>query len=141
MVIGRLIVAVAALAFACQANARTIQNVVILETGLNAYPREPGLTEACKRFKPTARQVKDFFARAYPVPGRFGVHERYAPCYASGTMEFSDFGKVTWGLTSGGTASYTFDDGHGDTVKLYYRGYKWFDPTACEYGDGEVEVC
>jgi hypothetical protein len=56
-------------------------------------------------------------------------------------MVFSDFGKVSWSLTSGGTASYTFDGGHGDTVQLYYRGYKWFDPTACEYGDGEVEVC
>ncbi len=114
---------------------------MILESGLNAYPREPGLTEACSKFKPTASQVKAFFAKAYPVPGRFGSHDRFAPCYASGTMEFSDFGKVTWGLTSGGTASYTFDDGHGETIQLFYGGYKWFDPTACEYGDGELEIC
>ncbi|MDM0032873.1 hypothetical protein QTI33_12135 [Variovorax sp. J22P271] len=114
---------------------------MILETGLNSYPGEAGLTEACKKFKPTASQIKDFFSKAYPVPGRFGAHERYASCYASGTMVFSDFGKVSWGLTSGGTATYTFDDGHDDTVQLYYRGYKWFDPTACEYGDGEVKVC
>ena len=135
----RLIIAVAALAFACQANARTIQKVVILETGLNKNPNEYGLSEACKKFKPTARQVKEFFTKAYIVPHRFSLNERYAPCYATGTLEFSDFGKVEWVVSSGGTGSISWDE--GENVFLYYRGYKWFDPTACSYGLGDVLDC
>jgi len=135
----RLAIAVAAYVFATQANARTIQNVVILETGRNSNSSDQRLSEDCKKFNPTARQVKEFFTKAYIVPNRFVVHDRFSPCYASGTLEFSDYGKVNWSITSGGAGGISWYEGEG--VYLYYRSYKWFDPMACTYGDGEVMRC
>ena len=135
----RFSIALAVLALSCQANSRTIGKIQILQTGINATPNEAQLTKDCKLFKPAVNQIRNYFTKAYIVPHRFGLHERYAPCYAIGTLEFSDFGKVSWTLTSAGVGSIKWDE--GEIVDLYYRGYKWVDPTACSYGLGDVLDC
>lgn len=127
------------LAFSFQANARTVKNVVILESGMSADPSDPNLTRACKRFRPTEKQISAFFSKADPVPRRFSVHDRYSACYASGTLRFDRFGEVKWSLSSGGIGSITWDE--GETVDVFNRNNGWDDPNACTYGSSSVPEC
>ncbi|MDM0031475.1 hypothetical protein QTI33_04895 [Variovorax sp. J22P271] len=121
------------------ANARTIKSVTISKTGINMNPKEEWLNNACKKFRPTARQVKNYFQKAYSVPRTYGTNDRYAPCVASGTIVFSDLGKAEWAISSGGAGSLTWNE--DDHVYLFYKNNKWFDPTACSYGAGNEGNC
>lgn len=134
-----IILCVALCASPVLSEAQTVGRVRILETGRNANPGEKFLSEACERFRPTAAQVQRFFRLARPVPRRFGLHERYAPCYATGTVEISRFGTVHWTLSSGGVGSLKWDE--GEYVHLYWRKNPWSDPTACTYGLGDEGEC
>ena len=138
----RLVIAAFSLPFTfapISASARTIKDVAILRTGVNMNPKEEWLNDACKKFRPTVRQVKNYFQKAYSVPRTYGTNERYAPCVASGTIVFSDFGKAEWAISSGGAGSLTWNE--GDHVYLFYMKNKWFDPTACSYGAGDEGSC
>ena len=141
MVTSRIVIFLIASSLAmlsCQANARTIRDVIILESGRSADPDDPNLSRACKKFRPTAKQVKEFFSKAYPVPKRFAVHERYSACYATGTINFDDFGTVRWTLSSGGTATIKWDE--GEIVDVFNKKNGWYDPNACAYGlSSEIE--
>lgn len=121
------------------AQSQTIGKVRVLETGINANPDEKFLSQACSRFRPTPAQVQRFFRQARPVPRRFGLHDRYAPCYATGTIEISRFGAVPWRLSSGGVGSLKWDE--GEYVYLFRRKNPWTDPTACTYGLGDEGEC
>ncbi|MBO9649630.1 MAG: hypothetical protein J7605_14055 [Variovorax sp.] len=120
-------------------HARTVTKLKIEAVGLNRDPPERHSDEECKRFRPTLKQVKNYFNRAYPVEGYMVTTERYSPCYATGTLEFSDGHFGTWRLDSSGTSSFTFN--RGDQVFLFYKHNQWFDPTACTYGMGDVGRC
>ena len=124
--------------FYTDASARTIKKISILESGVT-NSSDQRLKEECKEFKPTVKQIRRFFLKAYPVPRYFGSHDRYSPCYASGTVVFDDFGTVKWTITSGGVASLIWSE--GDIVDLYYKNNGWFDPTACTYGLGDNGEC
>ncbi len=65
--------------------------------------------------------------------------ERYSPCYAVGTLAFSDGHFGTWTLYSSGTAILSFN--RGDVVNLYFQKNRWRDPYACTYGLGDVGKC
>lgn len=119
-------------------SAREIKDVTVLRYGLTSS-KDDRLAEECKRFKPTKKQVRTFFLSAYSVPQYFGSHDRYAPCYATGTIVFDDFGEARWTITSGGVASLIWSE--GDTVDLYKKNNGWFDPTACTYGLGDKGEC
>lgn len=134
-----LIAATSLAMLSCQANARVIRDVIILESGLSADPDDANLSRACKKFKPTAKQVKEYFSKAYPVPKRFSVHERYSACYATGTIKFDNFGKVRWVLSSGGTATIKWDE--GEIVDVFNKKNGWYDPNACAYGLSEAIEC
>jgi hypothetical protein len=135
----RSAIAVFALVISFQASSRTIKEINILESGVTTNTMEKGLTQQCKQFKPTIKQIKNFFSKAYPVPRRWASHERYAPCYAAGTIIFDDFGEASWSITSGGVGGITWAE--GDTVILFYKNNKWIDPTSCSYGLGDTLEC
>jgi len=124
---------------ACQVSARVIKDVAVLESGLSAEPDDANLSRACKKFRPTAQQVKAYFSKAYPVPKRFAVHERYSACYATGTIRFDHFGQVQWTLSSGGTATIKWDE--GEIVDVFNRKNGWYDPNACAYGLSDAIEC
>jgi hypothetical protein len=87
----------------------------------------------CKGFRPTVPQIKRFFLRAYPVESYMITTERYSPCYAGGTITFSDNSQGDWWLYSGGTATIHWNG--GDSVDLLYkRRNGWRDPFAGGYG-------
>jgi hypothetical protein len=119
-------------------HARTIQKIVIESLGQSDIAEDPP-SGGCRSFRPTPKQVREYFNKAYPMPAHFGAHERYSPCYASGTIEFDDKTSGRWKLTSGGTSTLRWDS--GDAVTLFYRGYKWNDPFACMYGLSDEGEC
>jgi len=135
MVISKISILISSISLAllsCQANARAVRDVIILESGLSADSGDSNLSRACKKFKPTAKQVKEYFSKAYPIPKRFAVHERYSACYATGTIKLDSFGKVKWVLSSGGTATIKWDE--GEIVDVFNKKNDWYDPNACTYG-------
>ncbi|MET1536273.1 hypothetical protein, partial [Burkholderia sola] len=101
--------------------------------------REGDAVNACIKFRPTVKQVRNFFSRAYPVEGYMFSHERYSPCYASGTLKFDGGSSGRWDLSSSGVATFIFT--RGDAVTLYYKNNKWHDPFACTYGLGDLGEC
>ncbi|PCE30005.1 hypothetical protein BZL54_22845 [Burkholderia ubonensis subsp. mesacidophila] len=122
--------------FCCASQARGVKSIEIHEYGKS---RDAEMAGACKKFRPTVKQVRNFFLRAYPVEGYMLSHERYSSCYATGALKFDDGSSGTWKLSSSGVATFIFT--RGDVVTLYYKNNKWYDPFACTYGLGDVGEC
>ncbi len=122
--------AISAWAAAVTAAPRGVAALTISERGASA---DPETAEICKGFHPGANQVKRFFQRAYPVESFVITTERYSPCYASGTILFSDRNQGEWRLYSGGTATIRWN--RGGTVDLLHKQRNgWRDPFAGAYG-------
>ncbi len=132
------ILILAAFAISFDSHARTVSKLEVKGVGLTDESDESTI-ELCKQFKPTRRQIINFFNKAYTVEAYISTTERYSPCYAFGTLEFDDghFGK--WTILSSGAASFVFN--RGDGVTLLYKFNKWNDPTACSYGLGDKGEC
>ncbi|WP_156919914.1 hypothetical protein [Comamonas composti] len=122
-----------------QATARKINNIIIIESGLNANPEIEYLNKGCALFKPTIKQIKNYLSKAYPAPKQFGLHERWSSCYASGTAEFENFGTIKWTVGSGGEGAIKWNNDEYSYV--FYKHNRWFDPTACTYGLGDKGEC
>lgn len=60
------------------------------------------------------------------MPLSFIVHERYSPCYATGSIEFSNNTRGKWKISSSGGGVLRWDT--GDVVALFDNYYKWADP-------------
>lgn len=110
---------------------RTIVNVHISETGRSDDDTEREI-KSCKAFQPTEKDIRSFFLKSYPVPAKMGLHDRYSPCFAKGSIEFSDNTRGTWKISSSGSGTLFWDT--GDIDHLFYRDYRWNDPFACTYG-------
>lgn len=117
---------------------RTIVGVRIQEFGKSQDEGEREIDE-CKAFRPTPRDIREFFLKSYPVPARLGQHDRYSPCHATGTVEFSDNTRGKWKISSSGAGTLFWDT--GDTVDLFYGDYRWKDPFACSYGSSSEGEC
>lgn len=65
-------------------------------------------------------------ACAIPVPLKFNAHDRYSPCYAKGTIKFSDNTQGEWKISSGGGGTLRWDT--EDVAILFYDDYQWTDP-------------
>lgn len=106
---------------------RKIENLTIESSGLSLNESDEMMVSACKRFRPTFRQLRSFFLSSYPVPGVYMANDFYSDCYATGTISFNDnksSGK--WILYSTGVAR--IDWNHGGNVYLLYKRNKWHDP-------------
>lgn len=119
------------------AETRTVAELTITKSGAAA---DPDAAEMCKGFRPTARQIKGYFLRAYPVEGYFVTHERYSPCYAKGFIRFSDRSMGDWWLYSGGTATIKWNRG-GSVDLMSKQGNGWRDPFAWGYGLCDERKC
>jgi hypothetical protein len=86
----------------------------------------------CQAFRLKPAQVKQFFRKAKMVDARVHVHERYSPCFAKGTVTWTDGHNGTWQIHSGGTGVVNTDDGR--SLVLQCTTCKWFDPFAGGYG-------
>lgn len=135
----RLILVFMLSALSCSGYARTVKEIKMNASGLTIEPDVRNTKEGCKDFKPTLAQVRSYFNKAYPVEAYVVVTDRYSPCYAEGTLKFSDGSFGDWVLFSSGTASFTFN--RGDHVNFYYKYNKWNDPTACTYGLSDKGEC
>jgi hypothetical protein len=111
--------------------ARTVAQVIIEEDGMSMEPERMPI-ERCKYFKPNEEQVTHYFNYAYPIEADFATLERYTPCYARGTVTFTDHFSGEWILYSSGTASFNFR--RGDFITFFYQYNDWYDPTNGEYG-------
>ncbi|MEJ8812222.1 hypothetical protein WKW77_14155 [Variovorax ureilyticus] len=117
---------------------RTVIAVQISEAG-KSEDEGAWETRECEAFRPTKDEVKRFFLKAYPVPEKMGLHDRYSPCYAKGSIEFSDNTRGRWKIRSSGIGVLVFDT--GDRVNMFYRDYRWKDPFACSYGLSDEGEC
>ncbi|MDF0605765.1 hypothetical protein HZU77_008880 [Neisseriaceae bacterium TC5R-5] len=118
--------------------ARTIEKITIEQTGLALEDeRDKLLASTCKKFNPSLNQIKFYFQKAYPIPGKLMAHDRYTPCYATGNIIYSDGFKAKWVLYSAGTAWLEWLD--GGEIYLLYKKNKWLDPTAGMYDDDGQE--
>lgn len=80
----------------CPTGLPAVRRIVIERAGYRAY-REDGDRVACATFKPTATQVKRFFATAKTVDqGAADATLDRSPCQASGTITFVDGSKGRW---------------------------------------------
>lgn len=109
---------------------RKITEVKVDEVGKSEDTSE-NVRKGCQTFNITVAEVKDFFSKSYPVPLMFNAHERYSPCYAQGTIAFSDNTQGKWKISSSGGGTLVWDT--GDVVTLFYNDYKWVDPFADTY--------
>ena len=112
-------------AFAKHVPPREIIEVKIDETGKSDDSAE-NVKSGCLLFTITENEVKSFFLKSYPVPTNFNVHNRYSPCYAKGTIAFSDNTQGEWKISSSGGGILSWDT--GDRITLFYDDYKWLDP-------------
>ncbi|MDF0605764.1 hypothetical protein HZU77_008875 [Neisseriaceae bacterium TC5R-5] len=119
-------------------HARSIDKITITEAGrMSTVESDKRYEPTCKQFKPTLKQVRNYFTKAYTVPGKLMVHDRYAPCYATGSIKYSDGFQGKWRLYSSGTAWLEWLD--GGKIYLLYKKNKWLDPTAGMYDDDGQE--
>ncbi|MDM0078041.1 hypothetical protein QTH90_26765 [Variovorax sp. J2P1-59] len=127
--IHRLVLAAAAIFCVSHATGqeRKILKLEIKNLGMSLNEGDETSVATCRDFRPTARQVRNFFLRSYPVPGAYMAHDLYSDCYAIGEITFNDnksFGK--WILYSTGVARIDWD--FGGEVYLLYRKNKWYNP-------------
>jgi hypothetical protein len=80
----------------------------------------------CKRFEPTPAQLRMFIEQGQQVESRVHTHDRYSPCYASGTVDFDDGTTATWHIHSGRTGVLRMD--HGPAMTLQCSRCRWTDP-------------
>jgi hypothetical protein len=128
--------AIVALLFACSAtltssadsvHARQANAVAIERTGLSEHDDEYSVA-LCKRFRPTTAQVRKFLEHARDVETHVHTHDRYSPCYATGTVEFAGGLKGRWQIHSGQTGVLRTDDKRAAT--LLCLTCRWVDPFA-----------
>lgn len=118
--------------------ARTIASIVISEAGKSDDDNELE-NKYCKSFRPTKSDVRLFFLKSYSVPAKMGAHDRYSPCFAKGSIEFSDNTRGKWKISSSGNGTLFWDT--GDIDHLFHRDYKWNDPFSCTYGLSSEGEC
>ncbi|TSP10393.1 MULTISPECIES: hypothetical protein [Cupriavidus] len=113
-------------------DAREVKAVAIEAVGLS---RLEEMAEPCRKFRPSAAQIKRFFSRAYPVDAIYYSKKIWSPCWAEGTVEFSDGNRGKWRLNSGGVAYLQWS--HSGDVILYHKTNGWADPFRDGY-DGSI---
>lgn len=123
---------------------RSVTKVTVDEVGLSIEPDDPEMARRCKAFRPTVAQVKRYFSKAYPVGSAVITTERYSPCVANGTVEFTDnnTGRGSGGkfqVRSSGTATLWWD--MGDVAYFLHKNNRWNDPLACTYGLDDEKEC
>lgn len=116
------------------AMARPVEKVTIEAVG---QTWNKGDEHLCDVFRPTVVQVKRYFSRAYPVDHYWFPKKFFSPCYAAGTVRFSDGSSGKWKLGSGGVAEIVWDI-NGRTI-VYYEKNGWHDPMHGMYDDGGDE--
>lgn len=89
----------ASLAHGVSSEARTVHKLEIKGTGVTNESDER-TKELCKAFKPTLKQVRNYFNKAHHVESYIGTTERYSPCIAFGTLTYSDGSFGDWALHS-----------------------------------------
>jgi hypothetical protein len=108
-----------------------IKSIFITESGKSEHSDDYARA-LCKRFEPTTAQLRTFIEKAHEVHSRVHTHQRYSPCYASGTVEFDDGTTATWQIHSGRTGVLRMD--HGPAMTLQCSRCRWTDPF--QGGDG-----
>lgn len=111
----------------------SVERVTLQQAGLSEYTDDDMAMQACKRFQPSTRQIRRFLAHAVEVESRVYTHERYSPCYATGTVDFANGTKAQWQIHSGCTGILKTQT--GKTIILYGKTCRWGDPFAGTYGD------
>ena len=106
--------------------ARSVKSLTIEASGQHQDDNDPTVPERCHGFKPTQREIRKYFNYAYPVEHYVFSHSRYSPCYAKGSIRFSDGEFGTWRVSSSGAAVLIFN--RGDGVTMFYGHNSWEDP-------------
>lgn len=102
-----------------------VKAIVITESGRSEHSDDYAVA-LCKRFEPSAAQVRMFIEQAREVDSRVHTHERYSPCFASGTVEFENGMSGAWRIHSGRTG--TLRVGPSEGMTLQCRSCRWSDP-------------
>lgn len=124
-----------AASLAMAVHARSVTSLGITEVGKSKESRQAAAL-SCRSFRPSLPQMMDYFRRAEPIPTPTYVSQYYSPCYARGTVTFSDGHAGQWTLMSSGALSLIWNE--GGSVYLLARPNPWRDPFGGSYHPKEV---
>lgn len=127
-------IAITMQATATIAHTRDIKHTSIVTSGLS-QDKATIATDDCKQFIPTPDQTRSYFSKAYPVNTRWSINTYYSPCYAEGTIEFSDGNRGTWILKSSGIGGIDWEQ--SGSVTLFHGKNPWYDPFEGMYGEDD----
>jgi len=85
-------------------------------------------------------QVEHHFKHAYPVDSQHAdLFHLHSPCFANGSITFSDDSVAQWDLHANGALSLIFSN--DDYVDLYYKHIRWIAPKKCVDGMSGTGTC
>lgn len=124
-----------------QAQGRVVDYVEIKWVGLHPDgDKDENEKRACKGFRPTEKQIIEFFNKAKESKKTNGlVHDYYSPCSSTGLVKFKDGASGSWAVESSGLAFVTFDN--GESAVFFRKDNAWFDPFACSYSPSGEDDC
>lgn len=111
----------------------TLKNIEIKDTGITVTkdPAE-GEINACKKFRPTEKQLIEFFKSSEVSKENKWLHEYYSSCVSTGNVELENGVSGEWVLQSSGLAMVIPDN--GDSIYFFKKNNSWEDPMAGTYG-------
>lgn len=114
-------------------NAMAVKNIEIKDIGITVTknPAE-GEINACKKFKPTKKQLIEFFKSSEVSKENKWLHEYYSSCISTGNVEFGNGVSGEWVLQSSGLGMVIPDN--GDSIYFFQKDNSWEDPMAGTYG-------
>lgn len=118
-------------------HARDIKHISMVTSGLSKDTSSIVAMNNCRSFRPTLDQVRAYFSKAYPVDRYWSAQTYYSPCYAEGTIEFSDGNRGTWILKSSGIGGIDWEQ--SGSVTLFHGKNPWYDPFEGMYEDDSDE--
>lgn len=116
-----------------------VTHVEIKDSGLAYEGRSEVEQEGCKLFRPTEKQLINYFNEAARTSegGQTGK-QYYSPCIATGKVTFKDGKSGRFTLQSSGFGSGNFGD--REVIYFFRKDNPWLDPFRCTYAmSDEVE--
>jgi hypothetical protein len=128
-------------AFSQERSIKEIRIHQVGQTSLHAFLQAGrNSIKECRSFKPSMEQVEHHFKHAYPVDSQHAdLFHLHSPCFANGSITFSDDSVAQWDLHANGALSLIFSN--DDYVDLYYKHIRWIAPKKCVDGMSGTGTC
>ncbi|MEI2264507.1 hypothetical protein [Erwinia sp. CGal63] len=138
MVNNKFLFAIMVFLFPGQPFADRVVKIEIEKTGIAYKGRSEVEQEGCKLFRPTEKQLIQYFNQAQRLEfGGWREHKYYSPCIVIGRVTFKEGMSGRFTLQSSGFGYGVFNH---QQINFFNEFNPWFDPFQCTYAMGdEVE--